>query len=75
MINEDDNHNTIREMKDYQVDQRKYDMFLKSRKSFEYKVYAVYDLDMIGPPSGADFLLRKSAMVKNPNELGGYATF
>ncbi len=75
IVDAKDNSHIINTIKDYNIDQKKYDLFIRNRKSYQYKLYNVYDLNTVNRPTNADFLLAKSLMVKKTEDIGGFAPF
>lgn len=72
MIND---KNEFKSVKDYYLTKKQYERFLQKRKPNEYKIYSVYDLDMIKRPTLADILTTKSSMLSTDVNYYGAAPF
>lgn len=68
------NHNNeFIDVKDRDISKRMFDKFLKYKKSNQYKLYPVYDLNYVDMPEISDILLLKSDLLSN-HDYAGYAT-
>lgn len=69
------NDNQFVNIKEYQLEKKYFDKFIRKKKSNEYRMYSVYDLSNVNYPSLSDVLLLKSDTLKNNYNYYGYAPF
>lgn len=69
------NQNEIIKVSDHHIKQNIYDEFLKQKKNTQYKMYSVYNIDMVSSPSQNDIDLSRSTILATNNTHTGYALY
>lgn len=70
-----DSNNTFAGVKDYSLNKKQFNKLLMRKNNNEYKMYSVYDLNIVNHPSLSDILLLKSSTLNNNYNYYGYAPF
>ena len=69
------NDNHFVNIKEYLLNKKYFDKFIQKKKSNEYRMYSVYNLNTVNYPSFSDILLLRSDTLKNNYNYYGYAPF
>lgn len=67
--------NEFVEIKNYLIDKKQYNKFIKYRKRQTYKIYSVYDLTLVSYPTLSDILQSRSDMLSSDYDYYGCAPF
>lgn len=67
--------NEFESVKEYNISKSKYKKLLQIKQKHEYKLYAVYDLNIVGHPTVTDILLLKSNILSTKYDYTGYSPF
>lgn len=69
------NKNEFVNVKEYNLSNKQYVRFFNKKKPNEYKLFAVYNLSMVNPPSMAEILISKSDILAVNSQYYGFAPF
>lgn len=70
-----DQNNEFAGIKEYFLNKRKYDKLLQRKKGNQYKLYSVYNLNIINYPCMSDILMLKSDILGSNYDYYGFAPF
>ena len=70
-----DGKNEFAGIKEYFLSKRRYDKLLQRKKKNQYKLYSVYNLNIINYPCMSDILMLKSDILGSNYDYYGFAPF
>ena len=68
-------NNEIVGIKEYFLNKKRYDKLLRHKKRNQYKLYALYNLNVVNYPCASDILLLKSDILGSDYNYSGFAPF
>jgi hypothetical protein len=68
-------HAQIINCKDYYITKKNQTNLIEKRKVHEYKIYPVYDLNTVLPPSPADISVLRSGLLSGNSNYYNFASF
>jgi hypothetical protein len=68
-------NNEIIGIKEYFLSKKRYDRLLQRKKRNQYKLYSVYNLNVVNYPCASDILMLKSNILGSDYNYSGFAPF